>query len=204
MKFGVGKKSSICGKLMILFLILIIFYTPPLVGSDSWPMFFHDHQHTAHTTSSAPSTNDTLWTRPIIGGNGYSSPTVANGRIFVNKANYGILYCLYENNGTEIWNKSIGISGYACSTPAIADGKVFVVGDRVYCFYENNGTEAWNKSVSGGVGTSSPTVADGRLFVNTGTLYCFYANNGTEIWNKSVGGKRASTPAAANGRKSAR
>jgi outer membrane protein assembly factor BamB len=162
-------------------------------------MFFNNPQHTGNTTSPAPDTNETIWTRPVIGGNGYSSPVVANGRVFVNKGGWGILYCLFENNGTEIWNISIGTAGMACATPAVSNGRVFVVSDKVYCIYENNGTEVWSKSISGG-GTSSPTVADNRLYVNAQTLYCYFADNGTEIWNKPVGGSGESTPAVANGK----
>ncbi|UCG69563.1 MAG: PQQ-binding-like beta-propeller repeat protein [Thermoplasmata archaeon] len=199
MKFGVGDKGNVSRWLTILFLVLLIFPTYPLTSSDAWPMFLNDPQHTGSSTSNAPNTNDTLWTRPLIGGDGWSSPVVANGRVFVNRG--GILYSIFENNGTDIWDKSIGYAGMDCSTPTVANGKVYVVGDRLYCFYENNGTDVWDKSISGmGAGTSSPTIAEGKVFVNTQTLYCFYANNGADIWNKAVGGSGESTPAAANGK----
>jgi outer membrane protein assembly factor BamB len=136
-----------------------------------------------------------------VGGNSYTSPVIANGRVFVNRGGWGFLYCLYENNGTEIWNRTIGLSGQRSSTPAVDNGRVFVVGDKVYCFYENNGTEIWKKTVTGGeIGTSSPTVAEGKVFIYTKNFYCFYANNGTELWNKSIGGTGYATPAVANGK----
>lgn len=201
MKSSVGNSIRICVIVLTVLLVLLVFSAPPLIRSDSWPMFFNNPEHTTNTTSTAPDTNITLWTRPLLGGQGYSSPIVANGRVFVNRGGWGTLHSLYETNGSEIWNRYIGVAGEACSTPAVADGKVYIVGDKVYCFFENNGTEIWNKSVSGfSAGTSSPMVADGKIFVNTGTLYCFYANNGTERWNRSVGGSGESTPAVANGR----
>ncbi|UCE39406.1 MAG: PQQ-binding-like beta-propeller repeat protein [Thermoplasmata archaeon] len=188
------------GKYTIFIVFLIILSTSSQVSSESWPMFFSDPQHSGNSITIAPNTSATLWSVPSIGGNGYSSPVVANGKMFVNKGGGGILYCLYELNGTEIWNVSIGFAGESCSTPAYADGLVYIIGDKLYCFYENNGTELWSNSLSGGgIGTSSPTVSDGRVLVNTQILYCFYASNGTEIWNNFVGGDwEPSTPAVAN------
>jgi outer membrane protein assembly factor BamB len=112
----------------------------------------------------------------------------------------GLLYCLYETNGTEIWNQTIGTGGQSCSTPAIANGKVYVIGNRLYCFYENNGTEVWRKSVDPSPGTSSPTVSEDKVYVYTGILYCFYASNGTDVWNIAIGGDGESTPAVAEGK----
>jgi outer membrane protein assembly factor BamB len=198
--FGVGKKISAGKWLAILFVIVLVFHIFPMASADSWPMFLYNPEHTGNTTSAGSNYNYTIWSKPLVGGNGYSSPAVANGRVFVNRGGAGVLYCLYENNGTEIWNQNIGSDGQRSSTPAVAEGKVYVVGSQLYCFYENNGTELWSKSLSGGgVGTSSPTVTDGKVFVNTQTLYCFYADNGTEIWSKQVDGSQySSTPAVAN------
>jgi outer membrane protein assembly factor BamB len=162
----------------------------------------HDASNTADSTSPGPSTNNTLWTVPSIGGRGYSSPAVANGRVFINGESSGIFHCLYERNGTEIWSATIGGAGQRSSTPAIYRGKVYIIGSMLYCFYENNGTEVWSQSLSGGgVGTSSPTVADGKVFVNTQNAYCFNAENGTELWSKPVGGSPySSSPAYSNGK----
>lgn len=199
MKSGIRKMSGIYIVMMVLFLVLITFYSTPIYSSGSWPMFLHDPQHTGNTTSIAPEPVTILWSVPELGGNNWSSPVVANDRIFV--INNGILYALYDYNGTRIWNRSIGLAGKGSSTPALVDGKAYVIGDKLYCFYENNGTEIWNKPLSGlGTGTSSPVVAEGKVYVNTGNFYSFYAGNGTEIWNKSVGGSGESTPAFANGK----
>ncbi len=200
MSLGVNKKNSLGKWLVILLVIMMIIPAFPLASSDFWPMFLYNPQHTSNTTSEGSNYNYTIWSKPMVGGNGYSSPAVANGRVFVNRGGAGLLYCLYENNGTEIWNKNIGNAGQRSSTPAVAGGKVYIVGNQLYCFYENNGTELWRKSLSGsGVGTSSPTIAEGKVFVNTQTLYCFNSDNGTELWSKPVGGSPySSTPAVAN------
>lgn len=201
MKDGVGIKNKLTRWFAILLFIIIILLPYQMVSSDSWPMFLHDPENTGNSTSKAPLTNDTLWTAPI-GGNGYSSPALANGRVFVNRGGSGTLYCLWANNGTVIWDQAIGNDGYRSSSPAVYQDKVYIVGDSLYCFYENNGTQVWNKPLSGGgVGTSSPTVAEGKVFIFTQILYCFYANNGTEIWNKNIGGNYGySAPAVSGGK----
>jgi outer membrane protein assembly factor BamB len=202
MKDGVGAKSRIIRLLAILFTVIIILSPYQMVSSDSWPMFLYNSENTGNSTSRAPLTNDTLWTVPAIGGNGYSSPAVANGRVFIHRGGSGTLYSLWANNGTEIWNQAIGNDGYRSSSPAVYEGKVYIVGDSLYCFYENNGTQIWNQPLSGGgVGTSSPTVAEGKVFIFTQILYCFYATNGTEMWNKNLGGSDGfSTPAVSGGK----
>jgi outer membrane protein assembly factor BamB len=202
MKDAVGSKTKFTRRSAILLTIIIILSSYQMVSSDSWPMFLNNPENTGNSTSKAPLTNDTLWTAPGIGGNGYSSPAIANGRVFVNRGGSGTLYSLWASNGTEIWNQAIGNDGYRSSSPAVYQGKVYVVGDSLYCFYENNGTQIWSKPLSGnGVGTSSPTVAEGKVFVFTQTLYCFYADNGTEIWNKDIGGTNGySTPAVSGGK----
>jgi outer membrane protein assembly factor BamB len=168
--------------------------------SNSWPMFLFDASRTGNGSSNAPENNSILWSTPEVGGNGYPSIVVADGKVFSHKGSYGILYALFENNGTIIWNKSIGISGSTSSTPAVVNGKVYVVGDKLYCFDANSGTELWNHSVAGhDVGTSSPVVSNGKVFVNSQTLYCINANTGKEIWKKFVGGMGYSSPAVSNG-----
>ena len=187
-----------------IFAILLAVSSFPSIGNGEWPSFLHDAGHSGTSISEGPSTDTILWSVPTLGGStdfGWSSPVIAGGRVFHTQGPEGILYCLHETNGTEIWNVSIGASGYVCSTPAVVDDKVYVVGDEVYCFWVTNGTEVWSQPVSGpGRGTSSPTVADGFVYVNTETLYCLYASNGTEKWSRGGGSNGESSPAYANGR----
>ena len=65
--------------------------TSPILADD-WPMFGHDLQHTRYSLSPAPSTNDVLWSYQT-GGEVYSSPAVADGRVFVGSDD-GQVYCL--------------------------------------------------------------------------------------------------------------
>ncbi len=49
--------------------------------SSDWPMFHHDHVHSGYSTSTAPNTNQTLWTYKTDGTVG--SPAVANGKVYM-------------------------------------------------------------------------------------------------------------------------
>ncbi len=194
------KKERVLGKITILFVVIMMFSPFSQVTADDWPQFLHDPQHLGNSTSIAPDTQAVLWSVPQIGGNGYSSPVVANGKVFINEAGFGVLHCLYETNGTEIWNTTIGTAGESCSTPTIVDDKLYIGGDKLYCLYENNGTEVWNKTfVNPAIGVASITVVEDRIYVNTQILYCLFAENGTEIWQLDINGNMyPSTPAVAN------
>jgi hypothetical protein len=55
------------------------------VGTESvdwWPMFRHDLNHTAYSTSTAPNTNNTIWSY-TTGRWVVSSPAVADGKVYV-------------------------------------------------------------------------------------------------------------------------
>jgi outer membrane protein assembly factor BamB len=116
-----------------------------------------------------------IWTKPY-GIEGYSTPAVANGRIYVHiyddtDFEYKLV-CLYESNGTEIWEFTLYSEG--CSSPAVSgDGKVIITEiDRTYCLDSNTGSEIWRYD-TGGPGYSTPAIAYGRVIVNQAIVYCF-------------------------------
>jgi outer membrane protein assembly factor BamB len=116
-----------------------------------------------------------VWTKPY-GIEGYSTPAIANGKIYVHiydDADFEYkLVCLYESNGTEIWEFPLYTEG--CSSPAVSgDGKVVITEiDRTYCLDANTGSEIWRYE-TGGPGYSSPAIANGRVIVNQAVVYCF-------------------------------
>ena len=70
-------------------------------------------------------------------------------------------------DGTEIWTQSLPAGSF--STPAVANGKVFVgcdnlYGNNLFAFDEETGEELWNVSV-GLIGGASPVVYDDKVFV---------------------------------------
>ncbi len=146
-----------------------------------------------------------------------SSPTVANDKVFVTSWNGQswdtpllsfLRFLIGGNNkiivlnladGSLLWENDLPAGSF--STPAVADGMVFVgcdnlFGSSLFAFDEDTGIELWNKSV-GLVGGASPVVCDGKVFVvvkdqgilsikGDVKLLALYENNGTICWNKTL------------------
>ena len=51
-------------------------------GTD-WPMYRNDLLHSGFTSSSVPDDNSILWSNTTGSGEGYGSPVVSDGRVFV-------------------------------------------------------------------------------------------------------------------------
>jgi parallel beta-helix repeat protein len=77
-------------------------------------------------------------------------------------------------NDREIWNYTTG--GQVWSSPAVADGKVYVGShdNKTYCLDASTGVHIWNYT-TGFFVRSSPAVADGMVFVGShdNTVYAF-------------------------------
>jgi len=80
-----------------------------------------------------------IWRYSIAEHPQWSSPAVADGKVYVGAGHYeNKIYCINANNGTEIWNYTA--DDVVWSSPAIADGRVFVGShdDNIYCFEDPN------------------------------------------------------------------
>ena len=154
-------------------------------GSDDWPMFHHDPMHGGYSTSTAPSTNLTIWKYKTGGWVG--SPIAANGKVYVT-SNDGDVYCLDAFSGAFVW--SYNISGSAESTPAIAEGNVYVgsADKNVYCLDALTGAKVWNYTTGDQV-QSSPLVTGGIVYVGSDdqNVYALNVSNGALIWNYTTG-----------------
>lgn len=151
--------------------------------ADLWPMFHNDLTHTGYSASTAPNTNETLWSYQTNGAVG-SSPAIAYGDVFVG-SNDKEIYALDAYNGSLIWNFT---NGGVWSSPAVADGKVYFGSDdhTVYALDAFTGALIWNYNASYAGIDSSPAVADGIVYVggfqdrltalnaSTGALVCWY------------------------------
>ena len=164
----------------------------------NWPMFHRDISHTGYSNSKAPNTNDTIWNY-TTGYGGYSSPTVADGQVYIGSGNK--VYCLDATTGTLTWNYTTGRD--VMSSPAVVDGKVYIgsMDRKVYCLNASTGKHIWNYTTGSGV-DSSPAVAENRVYVGSydGRVYCLDALTGTQIWNYTTGSVVESSPAVADGK----
>jgi len=165
----------------------------------AWPMFRRGPDHTGYTPVAGPIDNTLAW-RYSTAGTVYSSPAVADGRVYVGSYD-GKVYCLNAGNGAFIWSYTTG--GGVFSSPAVADGKVYVgSGDwYVYCLSADNGALIWRYPTGDDV-FSSPAVADGKVYVGSldRYVYCLSADNGALIWRYPTGSYVGSSPAVAGGK----
>jgi outer membrane protein assembly factor BamB len=137
----------------------------------------------------------------------YSSPAVANGKVYVGSTN-GKLYAFASDTGVKIWDSGDKIGGPIRSSPAVDGTRVFVGSDdkKLYAFNANTGAKLWDSSNSvtlGGSVISSPAVAYGLVYVGSmdGHLCVFQASTGILEWYSGVINHPIwSSPAVTNGR----
>ncbi|MCW4055213.1 MAG: PQQ-binding-like beta-propeller repeat protein, partial [Candidatus Bathyarchaeota archaeon] len=103
-----------------------------------------------------------------------SSPAFSDGKVYVgSQGTYPDTYffALNAHTGALIWNFSASVS---FSSPAVADGKVFVNLGRICALNASAGTVKWSYDTGCAASTSSPAIANGRVYVGDGTkVYCF-------------------------------
>jgi len=190
----------ICVLCFSMFSILALQIKAGGVTSYPWPMFHHDSMHTGLSSSSAPETNDVLWTFQT-GDRIVSSPAVADGRLFVGSMDNKI-YALDQFSGAQVWSSLLGSPIWG--SPAVDNGKVFVNDwSNLYALDEATGAITWHYSFGPTeVLASSPVVRDGLVFIgsNGGGVTAFNEGTGSVVWNFGQGIKICSTPAVADGK----
>ena len=104
---------------------------------------------------------------------------------------------------SRIWTFETG--NVVISSPAVANGKVFVGSDnhKIYALNESTGELIWSHLSANKI-ISSPAVAASKVFVGSysGLLYAFNENDGTNAWGgwiPNLGGWIFSSPVVAYG-----
>jgi eukaryotic-like serine/threonine-protein kinase len=128
-----------------------------------------------------------------------SSPTVANGLVYVGSGNR--LSAFNAANGTLLWSTATdGLIYY--SSPAVAHGLVYIGSQdgKLSAFNASNGILLWSVAAGNAI-TSSPTIAGGIVYIGSqdGKLSAFNAFNGTLLWSTPTGAAITSSPAVAGG-----
>ena len=89
------------------------------------------------------------------------------------------------------------------SSPAVADGKVYVGSNdtKVYALNALTGALVWNYTTGAEV-ISSPAVADGKVYVGSydDKIYCLNAATGALVWSYTADDYFFSSPAVADGK----
>jgi outer membrane protein assembly factor BamB len=104
---------------------------------------------------------------------------------------YGSLIALDASTGRIRWHTD-GLGSQYNGTPALADGRVFVVSripSQVAAVDARTGAVMWTTPVDHAL-ASSVSVANGVLYAGgpDGVLYAFDATKGGVLWSTTVGG----------------
>jgi eukaryotic-like serine/threonine-protein kinase len=156
------------------------------------------------------------WATPLPNAKGvtYSSPTVANGLVYVG-ADDGFVYALTAATGVLKWHTLVTAANPqfatpVTSSPAVANNLVYVnTGLSVVALDANNGGIKWITPLPANAGDSSPAVANGVVYVGSNDehhVYALAANGAGVLWTHAIappGGVNSSdpacSPAVANG-----
>ena len=147
---------------------------------------------------------------------GESSPTVADGMVYVGNLN-DHLYAVDADTGDVEWSVDTGAG--VRSSPTVVDGRVFVgsggrtvddgVGTRglLVALDADDGTPLWEFEVPDGITVSSPTVVDGTVIVggtsgSKDSVIAVDVVTGQQQWGYGEAGEASSvvsSPTVANG-----
>lgn len=199
-------------------LALAIFSPPdPTAHGDDWPQWRGPHRdgisaETGMLTSWGESGPKLVWTAELPGG-GYSTPSVADGKLFVlvDKENEEFAVAVDVKTGEIAWKSRLGKVGINMgpqypgtrSTPTVDGGAVYCLGSDgdLVCLAAADGQERWRKQLrddySGQHGqwaySESPLV-DGKVLVCTpggakSTVVALDKTSGETIWESASTGK---------------
>jgi len=112
------------------------------------------------------------------------------------------MYAFYISGPPATLRWSYSTTGPVDSSPAVADGTVYVGSDGGYVYALDDGTGhlLWSDRTGGPVG-SKPAVADGTVYVGSGDghVYALDADTGRVRWSRTPGGSVDSPAAVAGG-----
>lgn len=197
-------------------------------GAD-WPQFRgpgHDGVSADRiTTAWNGSVTNSVWSVPVP--NALCSLAVSGGRVFTqtrrttNSAAKEVCVALSATNGTQLWAVSVddavypqggvGLDDGPRTTPAVADGSVFVLSSylKLYRLNATNGAILWQRnlpSLYGGTiiahqNCASPVIEGDLLFLNantgTSTLMALRTADGSPAWRSQDEALTHSTPVLA-------
>jgi len=129
--------------------------------------------------------------------------TAVNGKVFTGPIEEtSKVYALNATTGAIVWSYVTGFSYSSDSSPAVADGVVFVCAENsVFALDETTGTHIWNYTTDDSFRWgSNPVVVNGMVLVGSGygNVYALNETTGAHIWNFTTG-MGVSTPAVTDG-----
>ncbi len=174
-------------------------------GND-WPTYRHDAERSGFTQTAVPARLRRLW-RADVGGK-ISSPTIADGRVFVASVDEHRVSALDADSGSSVWRFTAGAR--VDSAPTVYQGRA-IFGGRdgyVYSVRTSDGALAWRLraarddrriSVRGQLESASPVI--GSVLVQDGVVHCTagrssYVDGGIDLYrlDPSTGKALSRTP----------
>ena len=155
------------------------------------------------TGTQETSGGDLIWEFTQPSGSVRSSPTVADGTVYVGSYD-DTLYAVDAATGTQEW--AFDTSGSVRSSPTVVDGTVYFgiikyQGGTLYAVDAATGSEEWTFTQPSRGLSSSPTVLNGTVYIgsNDNTLYAVDADSGDREWAFDTSGRVFSSPTVADG-----
>jgi outer membrane protein assembly factor BamB len=158
-----------------------------------WTTYKHNFYRSGYTESPAPQQPTLLWKSEISEYFYLSSPSIANGKVFIGK------YALDQTSGYLLWDSSLFDPQLvnAGLSPTVESGEVYLTtfDGYIYCLHEENGAPIWSYKVGEGEQIySCPAVTQDKVFVTTtlfgsetGYLYALWKQQGTFLWKIEIG-----------------
>jgi outer membrane protein assembly factor BamB len=161
-------------------------------GGDSTDKTMHAYD----AVSGAP-----IFSQPVTGLAIESTAAIASGQLFFG-SNDDKLYGVRGRNGQALSGYPVSsITGSVLSSPAVADGRVFVVAqDKNLYKATTGGTGAVTFETLDGAGNGSPVVANGVVYVNTfSSLYALDESSLVVLWRGAFDTNFFASPTVADG-----
>ncbi len=138
---------------------------------------------------------DPIWEYLEIGPV-WSSPTVADGRVYVGSLDHNV-YAVDLESGAEVWRYTSG--GAVVSSIVVRDGLAIFGGfdSRLYALDIQTGMPVWVFNGSTRWYWSKPLVHDGLVYAPSldGTLYALDSKTGELVWSFPTEGQIVGSPA---------
>src|SRR5262249_54966011 len=125
-----------------------------------------------------------VWSTPMLGSVGLSSPAVVNGVLYAASSAHQ-LSALDATTGNSIWN--FDTIDPVESSPAVGGGLVFVLTDtgQLLAVSASSGSEVWSQYVGGLM--APPTVDHGVVFqAGDQVITAHDASTGALLWSVSI------------------
>ncbi len=162
-------------------------YCRPALAADGedWPMFMKDAGHSSFTKENIAPPLKIKW-KFKTGGPIYSSPVVANGKVFVG-SNDGSLYAVDVKTGKGLW--SFKTDAAVVSAPVVYEGRVYI-GSKdgyLYALDPEKGTLLWKFKTKAKITSSAIAAINWVYFGSDDTyLYAVDLKTGKRKWRRKL------------------